>query len=286
MGANGTILVTGASGHVGRSVVEQLLAAGEQVRASGRDPQRLNLPAGVERVELDLASPRTLAGALDGVRKVFLYAQPEGIEAFLTAAKAAGVEYVVLLSSNTIDEWQELPARKPIAEMHQAVEDAIAASGIAYTFLRPAHFATNVLLWHWDDMIRAEGVVRFPTPESYCDAIHERDIAAVGVKALTEPGHEGRSYFLTGPEQVTQRQQAELIAQAIGRPVRYQEISLEEARQELRGTPEWALDAVIGYWEFSDGAPGPLTDLVEKITGRPALSFAQWAADHAADFTG
>ncbi|AIR99434.1 NAD(P)H-binding protein [Streptomyces glaucescens] len=285
MSTPGTVLVTGAGGHVGRHVVTGLAERGVPVRAAARDPRRLTVPAGVETAALDLTRPQTLRPALRGVRKVFLYAVPQGVEEFVAAAREAGVEQVVLLSSNTVIEWIGLPVRKPIADMHLAVEEPLAASGIPWTFLRPAHFATNVLMWQWDRMIREDGVVRFPVPESYCDAIHEKDIAAAGVAALTEPGHEGKAYFLTGPEQITQRRQAELIGEAIGRPVRFEEIGLEEARIQLKEvTVDWAMDAVLGYWAASDGVPGPLTGTVEEITGRRPLDFAQWAADHVADF--
>jgi uncharacterized protein YbjT (DUF2867 family) len=276
------ILVTGATGQVGRCVVDQLLAEGASIRVSGRDLERL--PAGVESVYADLTRPETLPSALNGITKVFLYTVPEGIGGFLDAAREAGVAQIVLLSSQTTVD--AIPERAPIVEMHRVVEEAIAGSGIPYTFLRPENFASNILMWGWPEMIRADGVLHFPFPESHSDAIHEADIASVAVKALTEPGHEGRSYFLTGPESITQREQLEIIGEAIGKPVRYHELTEAEARAVLSQTvPEWVMDAVIGYWVHSDGVPSPLTGEVERITGAPARSFKQWAADHVADFT-
>jgi uncharacterized protein YbjT (DUF2867 family) len=280
----GPILVTGAGGQVGRSVVEQLRATGAQVLASSRNPERLTVPAGVRTVQADLSRPETLPAALAGVRKVFLYTVPDGIDGFLAAARDAGVEHIVLLSSHT--SQGDIPERAPLVAMHSAVEEPIAASGIPYTFLRPAHFATNILMWGWPEMIRADGVLRFPYPESHCDAIHEADVAAVAVAALTGTGHEGQGYFITGPESITQREQARLIGEATGRPVRFVELSEEQARKELTPyIPEWVQDAVFGHWRVSDGVPVPVTDLVEQITGRPPRSFAQWARDHVADFT-
>ncbi|GAA2357061.1 NAD(P)H-binding protein [Dactylosporangium salmoneum] len=277
------VLVFGGGGRVGRHVVEELLTAGVPVRATGRDPDRLDLPAGVERVRADLTDPATLPAALRGVRKVFLYAVPDGVDAFVAAAQEAGVEHVVLLSSDTV--LDRIPARKAIAEMHRVVERALEDSGLATTFLRPDNFASNVLLWGWADSIRAEGVVRFPYPESHSDAIHERDIAAVAAVALTRPGHEGERYLITGPGSVTQRRQAELIAEATGRPVRVEELTPEQGRAALaRIVPEWVIEATIGYWAATDGVPYQVTDVVERVTGRPALSFAAWARDHAADF--
>ncbi len=282
METTGKILVTGATGQVGRCVVEQLLAEGASIRVSGRDPRRL--PAGVEAVYADLTRPETLPAALDGVDKVFLYTVPDGIGGVVDAAREAGVSQIVLLSSQTTVD--AIPERAPIVEMHRVVEETIAGSGIPYTFLRPENFAGNILMWGWPEMIRADGVLHFPFPESHSDAIHEADIAAVAVKALTEPGHDGRSYFLTGPESITQREQLEIIGEAIGKPVRYHELTEAEARAVLsRTVPEWVMDAVVGYWVHSDGVPSPLTGEVERITGAPARSFKQWAADHVADFS-
>lgn len=273
----GKILVTGATGQVGRHVAAGLRAAGADVRVSGRNP-------GPDAVYADLSDPASLPAALDGVTKVFLYVVPQGIEDFLAAARDAGVRQLVLLSSQTVVD--SIPSRQPIAEMHQVVETAISESRIPYTFLRPENFATNILMWGWPEMIRATGVLRFPFPESHSDAIHEQDIAAVAVRALTEPGHEGKAYFLTGPESVTQREQLELIGAAIGKSLRYEELTEAQARTAFAEfIPPWVLDAVFGWWIHSDGVPCPLTTEVERITGAPARSFKQWATDHAADFS-
>lgn len=272
------ILVTGASGQVGRHVAAQLRSAGADFVVSGRNPRSL----GPNAVHLNLTDPSTFPAALSGVSKVFLYAVPSGIPAFLEAA--AEVSHIVLLSSQTVVD--AIPSRQPIAEMHQVVEDAIVSSGVPYTFLRPENFASNILMWGWPSMIRADGVLRFPYPSSHSDAIHEADIAAVAVKVLTSSGHEGQSYFLTGPESITQRSQLEIIGEAVGKPVRYEELTDSQAREALKPiVPEWVMDAVVGYWAHTDGVPAPITDEVERITGVPARSFKQWAADHVADFT-
>ncbi len=239
----------------------------------------------METVEADLARPETLPAALAGVRKVFLYALPQGIGDFLGAAAAAGVEHLVLLSSQTVVD--AFPEQKPIAEMHREVEEAITASGIAHTFLRPHNFASNILMWGWPESIRTESRVRFPYPGSHSDAIHEKDIAAVAVAALTEEGHENQAYFISGPESVTQRRQLEVIAGALGRPLEFEELTESEARRALEPiVPVWVMDAVVGYWAHSDGVPTHLSNTVERITGRPARSFAEWVSDHLADFGG
>ncbi|MFD7411166.1 NAD(P)H-binding protein [Kitasatospora purpeofusca] len=280
----GKILVTGATGQVGAEVLAQLLAAGADVRAGARTPEKLAPPAPVDTAALDLTDPDTYGPALAGVDKVFLYAVPQGTADFLAAAREAGVRHVVVLSSQTVVD--AFPVQKPIVEMHRAVEDAVLASGIAYTFLRPHNFATNILMWGWPESIRAEGRIRFPYPESHSDAIHEKDIAAVAVAALTGEGHENRAYFISGPQSITQREQLADLAEALGRPLEFEELTDAEAREALAPiVPIWVMDAVVGYWANSDGVPTEVSDTVERLTGRPARTFAEWARDHAADFT-
>jgi uncharacterized protein YbjT (DUF2867 family) len=138
-----TILVTGASGHVGRAVLDQLRAAGVEVRASSRTPATAGLPPSVPVVAADLTRPETLPAALAGMTKVFLYAQPEGIEGFIRVAISAGVEHVVFLSSSSTVTGPG--ASDPIAQRHRVVERALADSGMAWTFIRPGAFATNTL---------------------------------------------------------------------------------------------------------------------------------------------
>lgn len=143
---------------------------------------------------------------------------------------------------------------------------------------------TNCL--QWAPSVRAEGVVLDPFPDLRSAPVHEADIASVALRALTEPGHEGARYVLTGPEAISRRRQAELIGQAIRRPVRIAVQDLEEYRAELIAwtSPEVA-EAVIRESAAAADRPAPLTDTVEKVTGGPACTFGQWARDHAPDFT-
>ncbi|WP_433136485.1 NAD(P)H-binding protein [Actinomadura nitritigenes] len=274
-----TILVTGARGAVARDLVRRLVAAGLPVRAAGRDPAAARLPGGVEAVRADLADPGTLGPALDGVARVFLYAERQGLDGFAARARAAGVEHVVLLSAAGADA----SSADPIARLHGEAEEAVARSGIAWTFLRAGGFATNAL--QWAGTIRAEGVVRDPFPESWTAPIHEADIAAVALRALTGPGHAGTAPVLTGPERLTRRRQAERIGEAIGRTVAVERQDLDEHRRDLArwGPPEVA-EALIRHSVAAIDAPPPVTGDVERITGRPARTFAEWARDHAADF--
>ncbi|GLY77892.1 NAD(P)H-binding protein [Actinoallomurus iriomotensis] len=275
-------VVFGARGNVGRHVADGLLAAGERVRATSRTPEAAGLSPHVEVVAADLERPETLPAALEGAEKVFLYAKPDGVQGFVEAAGSAGVRHLVLLSSAAIvaDDAE----RNPIAQAHRTVELAIERSGIDWTFIRPGMFATNTLWW-WRTSIRTEGVVRTPYPEAQTAPIHEKDLAALAVAALTEPGHQGQSYTVYGPESLTLRRQVQHIGDAIGRDVRLDVVSAEEARAELSRTiPPIGVETFLRLWAARDGKPAETSATVQEVTGRPARTFAEWAQDHAGDF--
>jgi uncharacterized protein YbjT (DUF2867 family) len=293
-----TILVTGATGNVGRNVVDLLVRAGADVRATSRNPESLDLPAEVDVRAADLTDPKTFEQALQGVEKVFLYNQPSGIDGFLEVAKAAGVEHVVLLSSLAAagrdpEHW--------IARWHRAVEVSIERSGLAWTFVRPGPFAVNSL--QWAQSIKAGEPVRLLYAQSYLSSIHERDIAEVSTRALLQDGHAGAKYPITGGESITQAEQIALIGQAIGREVAFEDITGDDARAVFRGrignrieelieegtvgradTPDIIETRIRYYVEALDG-PVEVDGTVEKILGKPARTFAEWAVDHKADFT-
>jgi uncharacterized protein YbjT (DUF2867 family) len=280
-----TVLVTGATGNVGRNVVDLLLQAGVDVRATSRDPRKLNLPPEVDVRKADLGDPATFEQALAGVDKVFLYAQPAGIEGVVEVAKAAGVKHAVLLSS--------LAAADPdpnnwIARWHRAAEDAIEQSGLSWTFVRPGAFATNSL--QWAQSVKDGQPVRLTYAQSYLSSIHERDMAEVSTCALLQDGHEGARYHITGGDSLTQIEQIGLIGQAIGREIAFEDITGDDARAELHqrfgsaATPE-IVETRIGYYlQYLDG-PYEVDRTVEEVIGRPARTFAEWALDHKADFT-
>ncbi|MCP3800294.1 NAD(P)H-binding protein [Allokutzneria sp. A3M-2-11 16] len=276
-----TILVTGATGNVGRNVVEQLLAEGASVRATSRDPEEAGLPPGVDVHAADLARPETFADALSGVDSVYLFPSPDTAGEFAKLAEAAGVRRVVVLSSLSAKETGA--ENDEIGRRHVLVERAIEASTMDWTFVRPGSFAANTL--QWAHSIRAESVVRAPYGDAQVAPVHEKDIAAVAVRALLDEGHAGKAYELTGPESITQRQQVELIGKAIGRPVRFEEQTPEQARELMS---KWALvgviDSLLGYLGEAVGRSAEIFDVTEKITGRPASTFADWAAAHARDF--
>ncbi|MFL6241480.1 MAG: SDR family oxidoreductase, partial [Acidimicrobiia bacterium] len=225
------ILVTGATGTVGRQVVAQLLEVGATVRGLTRDPGSgsARLPAGAEVVAGDLAVPDGLGAALAGVDTVFLvwptlsadHAAPATIEAITKHARR-----VVYLSANGASE-----EAGSILGSHAMIERLIRSSGAEWTFLRPGGFASNTLMWA--PQIRSTGVVRWVYGAARRSLIHERDIAAVGVRALTEDGHADATYVLTGPASITQVEQVAAIGAAIGRDLRFEEVTPEDARKEL-----------------------------------------------------
>ncbi len=270
-------VVFGARGNVGRHVAAGLRDAGLRVRATSRNPS-----PGTGLVAADLDRPETLPAVLDGARQVFLYARPLGVPGFVTAARSAGVRHVVLLSSAAVIH-ADIECN-PIARDHHTVELALEQSGIDWTFIRPGMFATNALWW-WARSIRTGSVVRVPYPQAQTAPIHEKDMAALAVTALTRPGHAGRAYTAYGPQSLTVRQQVEHIAQAIGREVRFAVVPVDEARVDLgRTMPPAAVEAVLGLWAAGNGKPAQVSTIVEEVTGHPAHTFAQWAHDHADDF--
>jgi len=275
------IVVTGATGNVGGNVVRQLLDAGERVRAVTRSPGAARLPDGVEVVGGDLTEPSTLAGVFDGAERMFLFPVPATVESVAELARASGVRRVVLLSSGAAADQGD----NPIAVMHRTVERALENSGLDWTFVRPGGFATNTL--SWAPSVRAEGVVRAPYPDASVNPIHEADIAAVATTALLEDGHVGARYPLTGPASTTQAEQVRAIGAAIGRDVRFEEQTPEQARRAMVGyLPAPIADILLSYWASAVGSPAPVLPTVEQVTGRPARSYAEWAVDHAEDFGG
>ncbi|MGW7481303.1 NAD(P)H-binding protein [Nonomuraea muscovyensis] len=267
------VLVTGATGTVGRQVAAHLGGTGAEVRALARDPRALE-QQGIEVVRGDLADPHTLHAPLAGVDAVFLvwpFATAEGMAEVLDVI-AEHARRVVYLSSAAVRDHE------------QRAERLIERTGLAWTFLRPHVFAANAL--RWATQIRAEGAVRGPYGAATMAPIHEHDIAAVAVRALTGDGHDGASYELTGPESLAQTEQVRVIGEVIGRPVRWIETSPATARREMldRGWPDAAVDGVLQAQAALVTEPGPVTSTVEKVTGAAARTFREWVHDHSSAF--
>ncbi|MGV9779647.1 NAD(P)H-binding protein [Streptosporangium sp. NPDC003464] len=277
-----TILVTGARGLVGGTLLTLLRSRGIDARAASGSPDKLDLPGDVPTMRCHLSDPATFPAALKGVTSVFLYAEPSHIDAFVEQAADAGVRHIVLLSTSAV--LGPGAGEDPIARSHLKVERALAASPVESTFLRPGSFASNALQWSWP--IKSTGAVNLPYPDSHTDPIHEADIAEAALAVLTDPRLSGGKYTLTGPESVTFREQIGHISRATGRPVAVEAVSRAAWKAEMADyIPGSFADALLDWWRSNDGSPVETTRTVEELTGHPARGFAVWAEDHAGDFT-
>lgn len=282
------ILVTGATGNIGSEVVRLLRATGEKVRVLLRNPNKAaSLGDGVEVVIGDLNQPDTLPPAFVGVTKLFLMAHadelPQVTARVLQAAQNSSLRHVVLISSSTIYIQPEVT----LGRWHREAEDQIKASGLTYTMLRPGNFASNALMW-WGGSIRAQGAVYLQPSRARTAPIDPRDIAAVAVCALTEPGHEHKTYRLIGPApHLSPAEQVQIIAEAVGRPLRVIEVSAAAAREGMlrSGVPTHLVDAVTEIMGSADQqGDETLSDDVQTVTKKAPRSFATWVHDHADAF--
>ena len=274
------ILVTGATGNVGREVVRLLLADGRRVGAVTRNPSAAALPVGADVVVGDLSHPSTLASALDGVEAVFVSPRAVGNAAaeLLALVAEQGAKRVTLISAVTV---QYGGGYQRFADAFKATEDTVTASGLEWTILRCADFAANTLVWA--PQIRAMGVVRGAYGDAATSTIHERDIGAVAARTLANAEYGGQTYVLTGPESLSQRDKIRLIGDAIGKRLSWEEIAPQQVRQAMlaQGLPEEVPDRSLGYLADRIQQRGPTSTAVEQILGRPARTFADWATEHA-----
>ncbi len=277
------ILVTAATAPVGRSIVEQLVELSQPVRAltrGGGSQNAAGLPAATEIAEGDLAEPASLARAFAGVESVFLLAVVPGfIEAFLDAARAAGVRRIVFQSSGAVADGVD---RQPndIAALHHDIEQAIRASGLRWTFLRLDVASADALQWAFDvpGQLRVGDTVRGPYADAAGSPLHAADLAAVAVAALMSPEHDGQVYRLTGPQSLTHAEQIELIGRAHGRSLRFEE--LDEAAARAAISPFAPAELLFDTWQQYRGVPAPVADTVERIIGRAPRTGSEWAADY------
>lgn len=270
-----TYLVAGATGTVGRHVVEALRERGVSVRALTRTPQQASFPSDVDVVGGDLAQPESLRAALQGVVGVHLvnfggaeqYAPLSDGSTLVKSLEAAGVQKATMLGG-----WEE-----------SSLEPAVRASSLEWTYLRPTGFMANSL--EHAEAVQA-GVVEEPFVDEYAADVHEADIAAVAACALTEPGHAGASYWLTGPQRLCLRDKIGLIAQALGRDVRLVELTAEQARDKMirQGVPQEMIDFALGLYADPPEEANIVNSNILDVTGKPARDFAQWAAENVAAF--
>ncbi|GGE57534.1 uncharacterized protein YbjT (DUF2867 family) [Priestia taiwanensis] len=263
-------LVTGATGRVGRHVVNELLMAGQKVRALTRNVEGINLPQGVEVALGDLSQPHTLKRALEGVTGMHLITN--------------GVGYVPLQTGQEIVELATKAGVRRVTVLWGGekglTEKAVEASNLEWTLLHPAEFMSNAL--KWKESIRSEGVVQDLFADSLSASIHEGDIGRVAAIALVENGHAGKTYVLTGPESLTVPQKVGIISKIINRDIRFVKLSEEQERERMRrmGVQEDAIDYVIRWHSNPPEYSYTVNSSVEKVTGRPARTFAEWATEH------
>lgn len=262
------IVVTGATGNVGRPLVEVLLAAGEQVTTVSRR----RADTGAKHFQADMSEPESLKPALEGAEAAFLLTSPDflgngDLADVMTIVRAAGVQRVVLLSSQGVG-----------TQRHPSIlEDTVKDSGLSWTMLRPGNFASNA--FQWAESVRTRRVLAAPFGDVALPAVDPHDIAEVAAAVLREPDHVGAIYTLTGPEAISPRQQAEAIGQAVGEPVRFVELTREQARNGMLAyMPEPVVDSTLGILGEPSAEEQRISPDVERVLGRPARSFAEWAA--------
>ncbi|WP_437321684.1 NAD(P)H-binding protein [Sorangium sp. So ce385] len=281
-------LVTGATGNVGKELVEELLAAGEKVRVFTRDERKVaHWGARVDKAVGDLARQDTIAPALQGVRAAFLLpvAEADGIDhvrGFVAAAQASGAPRVVLLSSISAGAPEVELARR-----HAEREHFVRSSGLRWTFVRPGTFMSNT--FQWARSIRAERVVYNPHGDGKTAPIAPRDIAAVAARAMTTEELVGQALEVTGPELLSTPDQVEILARVLGTPLRRVDVPVEAARRRMieAGAPASLAMAVGELIERIRAGKGAMqTDTVERVTGRKPRTFEAWAREHAPAWTG
>jgi uncharacterized protein YbjT (DUF2867 family) len=280
------LLVTGATGAVGSEVVRQLVEAGQRVRALVRDPTKAaKLGQTVELVQGDLAKPETLETAFAGVEKAFVLAPTPPIPAIpehpqleanaYNAAKQAGTKHIVKVSGSGCIV-ADFMVNTPFAKWHLESEERLRAIGVAWTILRPGFFSSNLINKLG---IMPRGGLFLPTGDGKEAPIDLRDIAAVAVKVLTTPGHEGKIYELTGPELLSFSVVVQKVAAVTGRPLRFVDVPEEAWRKEMldAGAPLSVVESVGGYFAGVRAGRLPVTSTVADLLGRPARTFEQWA---------
>jgi uncharacterized protein YbjT (DUF2867 family) len=285
MGSKLMIVVTGATGNVGRPLVRALAAAGEKVTAVARRAGEGPAPEGVQTVAADLTDLEGLRPAFDGADALFLH--DGGVSAaalrprdILDLARSGGVRRVVVLSSQGVGTRPESHSH---GVLMRSIEDAVRQSGLDWTMLRPGGFNSN--MYAWAASIRTDRTVISPFGDVGLPTVDPADIAEVAAAALRGDGHAGQIYELTGPALTTPRQRASAIGDALGEPIRFIEQTRDEARaQLLRFMPEWAVDTTLAVLGEPTAAEQRISPAIERVLGRAPRGFDDWVHDHIAAF--
>lgn len=282
--SKGTVLVTGATGTVGRVVVEELVGRGETVRGATRDPERARrsgAPA-TEWVAFDFERPAGFDAALRGVDRLFLIARPGDDDParvagpLVEAMARAGVRRVVSLTALGVDRREDISLRR----VETMAEDA----GFACTHVRPNWFMQVFSGGPLLAGLRAVGRIRVPAGDARISYVDARDVGGVSAAALAEGGHEGKAYALTGPKSLDHREVARMLSEASGREITYVPQDEDEARTAIMraGLGAERAERLIGFYRLvRAGHSAPVTGDVEAVLGRPAIPFSRFAEDHA-----
>ena len=288
MNTSPTILITGATGSNGTELLKRFAAHQIPVRALTRNASHAQSIASptTEIVEGDFGDPESLRAPLQGIERAFLLsnstqdAQQQQTD-FVEIARQSGVSHLVKLSQ--LDAAADSPAR--FLRYHAAVEAAIENAGIAHTFLRPNLFMQSVL--GFASLIKEKNIFPAPMGDGVISIVDIRDIMDIAFLALTQPGHEGKTYDITGPQAITHGEMAAQLSQAVGRTISYVDASPAEMRQSLlqAGFPEWQADGLLEeYAGWSQNSAARISDDVRAVTGHAPRSFADFARDYADAF--
>jgi uncharacterized protein YbjT (DUF2867 family) len=274
------ILVTGATGNVGGELVSALAEAGQPVRALTRPGREQDFPPGVQSVTGDLNKPQSMGNALAGTEAMFLYPGYQDLAGTLAQARQAGVRRVVLLSGSSAASGDTGNA---VSRYMIESEEAVRASGLAWTLVRAFGFMSNTL--QWVPQLRKGDLVRSPFARVPIAMVDPSDIAAVAAAALTATGHDGRVYTVSGPQALRPADRARILGEVLGRDLRFEGQPDDEARAEMSASmPAEYVDAFFDFYvngTLDESQPQP--DVAE-VTGRPPRTFRQWAQAHASAF--
>ena len=275
------ILITGASGNVGKEVLEQILQTGVQVRAAFQSVTKgASAPSGIQIVIVDFNQPESLRAALKGVDRVFLVGPPT---AQLTVLERKAIDVIRQSDVHQVVKLSAMGGREAIfPRQHAESEDYIQSTGVPSTFLRPNGFMQNMVNYN-APTINTQNAFYGTEADGRVSQIDIRDVAAVAVKALTEDGHIGKAYNLTGPEALTNTEIAQILSDDLGREIRYIDLPPTQLKQALlaAGIPEWNVDALLDLQRFyREGKAATVTKDVDRILGRKPISFAQFSRDY------
>jgi uncharacterized protein YbjT (DUF2867 family) len=279
------IFITGASGNVGREVLKQISQAGQKVRAAYQSSQKAaEAPAGVETAIVDFNRPDTLRAALNGIDRVFLVGPvaPNLVELESRATeeiKRAGVPLLVKLSAMGT-------SAATFPRQHAESEDRIKASGVAWTFLRPNGFMQNMVIYN-GATVRGQNTFYGSAADGKVSQIDIRDVAAAAVRVLTEDGHLGKTYTLTGPAALSNAESAAILSSVLGREIRYVNLPPHQMEQALlgAGVPEWNANGIIDLEAlYREGGASTVSPDIEHVLRRKPIAYEQFARDYASNF--